>query len=354
MSAPQIAIDGFRYYVYALIDPIEYRKTGSQLLSVIYVGKGLKDRVAHHEKAEIAALEAAANTVSMAGSKADRIRFLLGSGERIPSVMLSSGIETEQDAYRVEAIAMELIGRLLRAYGQQPLGNLTPGHGQSKGLEVSGSSQIFGETSGEPLAVIPSADGDDFEWTPVWRALLASTSSRASWREVIKSKTLLVKGTAEPMLGGTHLPATDDGSLGEQDRVLWKATAITQDSEFERRGYDPDAPWTDHEARGRAARYWPIGRARMVEWLSDPSLIPEHLLLAIPGNGGTTVRYAWSIDSGGVFEYYPEMGRWGLPLGDRVLTHAALGKTLVEDKGDGARQVLAGYAAGWRILDPQI
>lgn len=128
-------------------------------------------------------------------------------------------------------------------------------------------------------------------------------------------------------------------------------TDMVPGSEFNRAGYDPDDPWSDSVARQRAYRYWPMDARRIAEWLSSPADAPQHLLLAIPGAGGrTTVRYAWELDLTGTFEYFPQTGRWGFPLGKRLQAHPALGKCLREDRGAKTVQVLQGYAAGIRVL----
>lgn len=360
MEQPEVTIDGPNYYVYALIDPLTYRQTGSQVQSILYVGKGTKNRALQHEKDELKALEKAANSIPMAGSKAERIRTILSSGERVLSIMLATGFNTENDAYRAESMAMELVDRLLRAYGREALGNLTPGHMQRQGMETgiapehgAASGQVFSDPA-RPAPSPGKESGDPFAFTPVAQALLASTAVRVDWREALASKVILVKGTAEEMVGGSHASIDDQGTLGSPYNVVWKDSNFLRGHEFTRPGFDPDDPWDDQLARERGARYWPLGKRTVTGWLDEPSTMPEHLLLAIPGNGGTTVRYAWRIDTEQPFEYYPEMDRWGVPLGDRDLAHPALGKTLTEARPGRERpvQVLANYVSGCRVLDP--
>lgn len=359
MTATQLAYDGGRWYVYALIDPIAYRKTGSQLLSVIYVGKGAKDRADQHVKDERRKLEGALATIPMSASKTERIQWLLGSGEEIPAITLASGFVDQDDAYKTEALAMELIGRLLAAHGLEPLGNTIPGHGQSAGLAVSGQPQTLGGPKGTTLTPAAVPDEPQFEMRSVQDALQASTSRRVHWRTsgVITQSTILVKGNADAIPGGSHgqLPgsALPAGLHDVADRITVLDSAYLPGSQFERSGYDPDNPWTDHEARERATRYWPFASTMVRSWLQDAEVGPVDLLLAVPGSGGTTVRYAWRIDRATRFEYFPDDRRWGLPLGRPVLDHPARGLCLVEDRGSRTGvQVLANYVAGCRLLEP--
>jgi hypothetical protein len=118
-----------------------------------------------------------------------------------------------------------------------------------------------------------------------------------------------------------------------------------------RRGWDPFDPWTDAEARERAYRYWPIAEGRVAAWLADSEHAPIALLLGVPTPGGeTVVRYAWEIEPSGTWEYYLETGRWGVPLGRRLLEHPRLGRALYEERSGKKRQVLHGYAGGIRVL----
>ena len=84
--------------------------------------------------------------------------------------------------------------------------------------------------------------------------------------------------------------------------------------------------------------------------MKTPSSGPQNLLLAVPLRGKTVIRYAWRIDHSGYWDYFPNKG-WGVPLGAREHDHPTLGHVLYEKKGGQSRQVLAGYAAGWRVMD---
>lgn len=120
--------------------------------------------------------------------------------------------------------------------------------------------------------------------------------------------------------------------------------------EFERRGWDPNDPWDDGEARERARRYWPLGDKNVLGWFESPKSIPSVLLLGIPDKGKTVVRYAWEIDPEGRWEYYPEITRWGVPLGRRIHEHRVLGRALCETRNGKRVQVLLGHLSGCRTL----
>lgn len=356
----EVAVDGGPYYVYGLIDPLEYRTHRSPLLAVFYVGKGVKSRAGQHEKDQIAALNRDWNNIAPHGSKAERIRGLISRGEQIPAIMLSTGYVNDDDAYKAETLAMTLIDRLLASHGLPPLTNNASGHGQNQGLNVIGSTV---EPNKRPAHSVPAPveriHGEpEFDWPTVAEQLKMSTSYRRPWTDVIKHSTIVVKGNADELAGGTHQPlppaqhAHDAPDFGP--RVNSFESDFLPGSETVRRGYDPDNPWDDYEARARAARYWPISAALVRDWLESPETMPTDLLLTIPATGGTTVRYAWRLDPKGHLEYYPETGRWGLPLGPRLPKHAALGVCLTErrDGRDDEVQLLMNYASGIRIVTP--
>lgn len=351
------AYDGGEFYLYALIDPRVYRQTRSQLLSIFYVGKGTKSRAEAHRKDELRDLKKARDVLQRAGSKTARIDQILGTGDEVDAIHLSGGYRNEQDAYRAEALAMELIERLLRGYKLDGLTNTAPGHGQSSGMTstITGAA-LESEAALRQLGVHDVDAEPEFAWRTVRQALQASTSRRRDWGSVITSPTILVKGSTASMDGGSHDPTAGGApawltALGDR-RVQILDADYAPGTEFERPGWDPDDPWDDLSAQLRGRRYWPIAQDRVRAWLEDPASCPSHLLLAIPGNGGTTVRYAWHVDAAGRWEYYPEIKRWGVPLGKRDFDHPALGVCLVEEKNGREQQVLQGYAAGIRVLDP--
>ena len=351
-TSSETSVDGPKWYVYALVDPLVLKQTGSQLLSVFYVGKGSKDRAEFHEKDELKAL-LTNEKIQMEGSKNERIDNILGSGERINSIVLANGFVDENDTHAAEALAMELIGRLLSAHEMQPLTNIAPGHGQSKGMEVSGDGTPINEPLlfGSATAEVGSVHEPEFEWRSVQESLRLSTSRPIEMSEVIEEKTILVKGTRDSLESGSHKPDTSLPGSHQIKPMLWEFIPGT---EFTRRAYDPVYPWNDHEARERARRYWPINEQTVLAWIDDPSTCPTTLLLAIPGSGGTTVRYAWKIDPAGQWERFREgYPRWGVPLGESDLEHPARGACLVEDRKGKTTQVLANYSSGIRVLDPE-
>lgn len=120
-----------------------------------------------------------------------------------------------------------------------------------------------------------------------------------------------------------------------------------------RPGWDPDKPWDDPDARERGRRYSQFGIDRVAGWLHNPDTMPRHLLLGVPTpSGETVIRYAWDIDPGGTWEYFPDGHQWGVPLGSRDHDHPLLNHALYETGADGqVSQVLKGRAAGWRHIE---
>lgn len=322
------------YYIYGLVDPRALRETGGDpLLSVFYVGKGKNDRWAMHERDVLNTLTREELLLERRSSKAERIRMILDRGEQVPAIRLSAGYLDDKDAYYAEALAIDTVGAVLAQAGRPPLTNATPGH--HAGFVWLRDHFVFTETVEEELRGEPPTSG-------------LPTAAPTE---------ILVKGTVEELIvPGQRV--TDPARL-PHDVAAFGARVIAlhmlDDAHPEtttRRGWDPLDPWTDLEARDRARRYWPIAPHRVATWLRNPDTMPRSLLLAIPEPGGqTVVRYAWSIDPLGTWEYYPDAGRWGLPLGDRLYEHLRLGRALYDNR-DGRRvQVLHGYASGIRVID---
>jgi hypothetical protein len=337
-GAPDAAPLGSRrpdegYYIYGLIDPVALQQTGDQLLSVFYVGKGQRSRWASHEQDVRKALATEEILLERRGSKAERIRMILERGQQVPAIRLSAGYVDEDDAYHAESLAIDTINALLVAAGRPPLTNATPGH--HAGFVSLREHFVFTEAT--ELAI----DG----------------AAGVQQRQGSGTTEILVKGASWSFIRPAQRRASPEVLPSDvtdlADRVL--AIDLLGDDHpeaFESRGWDPFDPWSDLEARERARRYWPIAPHRVRSWLLHPEQMPVHLLLGIPAPGGlTVVRYAWQIESGGIWEFYTDWRRWGVPLGKRNLDHPRLGAALYETRNGRHQQVLAGYASGIRVLD---
>jgi hypothetical protein len=321
------------YYIYGLVDPLALHQTGDPLLSVFYVGKGSRSRWVHHEAEERRALDRELR-LERRSSKAERIRMILDRGQQVPAIRLSAGYVDETDAYHAESLAIDTVNAVLTAAGRPPLTNATPGH--HAGFVWLGEHFTFTETT-------------ELDTDPV-----------SSPEQVRHATEILVKGTSDTLIRPAQrrapVDALPDYLAGFNQQVLAIDSLGGEHPEaIEIRGWDAFDPWTDLEARERARRYWPIAGQRVRSWLLEPETMPKFLLLGIPVPGGrTVVRYAWQINSQGLWDFYTDSGRWGLPLGERARAHPRLGSALYETKNGRRQQVLAGYASGIRILDASI
>jgi hypothetical protein len=326
--------DDESYYIYGLVDPLALHQTGDQLLSIFYVGKGNRTRWAHHEAEERRALNREEVRLERRSSKAERIRMILDRGQQVPAIRLSAGYLNEADAYRAEALAIDTVNATLAAAGRPPLTNATPGH--RAGFVWLGEHFTFTETTEQD--VDPAAAPD--EGQGVTEIFVKGTSDSFTRPGQRRSTAAALPDDVRDLTG--RVVAID--SLGEDHPEA-----------IESRGWDPFNPWTDQEARERARRYWPIAAYRVRSWLVEPGTLPACLLLGIPEPGGrTVVRYVWQIDPQGLWEFYVDSRRWGVPLGERVRDHPRLGSALYETKNGRRQQVLAGYAAGIRVLGASI
>lgn len=309
------------YYIYGLIDPTLRIKTKSDILSVFYVGKGKSTRIDAHQKAVLKALHKEEFLLEQEGSKSQRIHSILARGQDVETIRFSSGYVNETDAYRAESLTIDLINSLLRQANLPTLTNATPGH-HAGFLKLK---DHFNFVTSDELDI----------------SVEAATQSESF---------LLVKGTTEEMDSpGQRMLADEsiDGPLADfSDRI--RILETVSGGALPRRAWDPEDPWDDVDARERGRRYWNFSGTRVDRWLRDPGAMPTALLLGIPNRSGTVIRYAWSVEPDGTWEYFPEMKRWGVPLGKRLYDHPFLGKVLSEERDGKTVQVLAGYASGWR------
>ena len=89
---PASVAEKLGYYVYLLSDP--------NTSEIFYVGKGTGNRVFAHARDALA--------TDQDTPKADRIKRILGAGEKVATEMLRFGLD-EQTAFEVEAAAIELL-----------------------------------------------------------------------------------------------------------------------------------------------------------------------------------------------------------------------------------------------------
>lgn len=325
------------YFIYALLDPRMYRETKDDLRSIFYVGKGGGSRPHQHALGVRKALLVEEQVHERLESKAHRIHQILDRGELIPILYLAEGIVNEDDAYNAEQLAMTLIDGLLRRCGDGALTNAIPGRHQ--GIRRAGESDMGGISAWEKLLRKDNVNIGS-------RTLNLSTAGPAS--------VILVKGSRlDSAAPGQRLSRGESLPYQLQEfAASINLLEVTDDPPTHRRGWDPDDPWDDVDARERARRYWRFGRDRVADWMRDPKLLPKHLLMGVETpSAETVVRYAWDIDPTGQWEYFPDGSYWGVPLGRRNLDHPFLNRALYETKPDGREmQVLQARAAGWRHI----
>jgi hypothetical protein len=318
------------YYIYGLVDPLALHETGDQLLSIFYVGKGRRSRWADHEAGERRALIREEVRLERRSSKAERIRMILDRGQQVPAIRLSAGYLSEADAYRAEALAIDTVNAALVAAGRPPLTNATPGH--RAGFVWLGEHFAFTETTEQDVDLTAVPD----QGMGVTEIFVKGTSDSFARPAQRRAPATALPDDVRDLAGRVVAIESLDGDHPEA---------------IESRGWDPFDPWTDLEARERARRYWPIAAHRVRSWLVKPETLPACLLLGIPELGGrTVVRYAWQIDPQGLWDFYIDLRRWGVPLSERARDHPRLGSALYETKNGRRQQVLAGYASGIRVL----
>lgn len=310
------------YYVYGIIDPNElpdeHPDLAQRLGAVFYVGKGTKQRSEDHfvEARKLLENERLRQDLDEDyDKKLARIINLYNAGTPPRTEKLAAGFENEQDAYRVEAFAIETVNALRQALGREPLTNKIKGHGYA----VEEMESYIARLDIERVEVAPR-EGDGT------LALMVSTDSAG--------------------LSNSVYEYGDPNNLRPElrhhgDQIKWMEWV--EDLPL-RRGWDVHNPWSDAEARERAQKFWPLGWKNVLQWVTDPDSAPKHLLLCVKESKMTVVRYAWHIDPHGVWECYGD--RWGIPLGKPYVNHPLLNTApVINDKGamlgksDGCKQI---------------
>jgi len=305
------------FYVYLLL-----RKPVSKLgiskryepKNILYVGKGKGYRwKAHFGDAPPTTNADDTDLIVVPGAKRTAIIKALGDDptpELIEQhVLIVAGGMTENEAFRLEAIVLQLVG------GLDVTENKVLGHFSGELLVPAAEARVF--FGAEDLAV----DTWKVRGTgPLQSDLLAKRPKGAV--------VFLVKGTARSLDERVWTGSERSDRLGQ---------AVTKDDAgvppIVRRGWDPRDPWTPDEAWTRARKYWSGSAASIELWQQLISQRGGYLALLVPDprDGRSVVRDVWKLDPKGLWEDYPTFGnKFGFPSGDPVLDHPWLGKRLVE------------------------
>ncbi|WP_237197385.1 GIY-YIG nuclease family protein [Rothia nasimurium] len=297
------------YYVYGIVDPTEVDLAQApskeeQLGAVIYVGKGTGRRMDQHLKDAQYLLEYSPDSLSVAGRKLNRLAELLQAGTPPKAIKLMAGFESEVDAYRAEAFAIEAVNAIRMSMGRPLLTNAVKGHGVAMEdfnsfmdrFDVEDYITDFSYSTQSILVKIGTEDFRQYE-------NIESVLSESVRRKITESSM-------------AKIVARDYGEVLDVDR----------------RGYDINSPWSDDEARARCARYWMLGAENVASWIDNPETMPKYLLANVEDTIGSVVRYVWEIDPDGMWESYPD-SKWGVPLGDRVIEHRLLNKVIKNNNG---------------------
>ncbi|MFT3662705.1 MAG: GIY-YIG nuclease family protein [Gordonia sp. (in: high G+C Gram-positive bacteria)] len=237
-----LAMDGDRGedYVY-LLTKNPAVGTSLNLDDVFYVGKGRGLRWAQHF-AE--ARKAIARGDGRLSAKHLAIREILANTDSDDlnfedyAYIVKGGLD-EQSALTLEALTIEL----LRKAGVD-LTNIVAGHHSSAMLKPAAEVRRY--YSAEPFIVEEISAGEKSR--PSSLADFRPGGTRSG-----ESVVVVVKGSTETMA------RYEDVRTGEEGRFAGSLRAEKRNRvEGGRRGWNPDDPWTDEEARDRAEHYWPV------------------------------------------------------------------------------------------------
>ncbi len=364
------------YYIYGLSDPDQATEPNDLISSLFYVGKGTGDRLHAHIASVLSALK---NDVELGKlTNQEKVRRIIAGieGGNVPrSVKISSGYESENDAYLAESFAIELINSVLVARGLPQLTNIAKGRGRAI-MDMEEHNRFV---SAEELVLAEMISGSEKASSSLGSLAPAlSSHGAASGRD---PGAIKAAGSPDQRLGCGIKPY-----YGDADKVMESAGAEkvfsaifvkVNSDDFEalehsplrvarggsprirfmdegvpagvRRGWNPDLPWSPEQAHERAYRYWSISSDRVAQWIAKPASCPRYLVALVPDRGRSVVRYVWRVDPEGVWERYESYKRWGVPVLDPLSpehSHPLVGKIPLNENGAG---FLYGYASGVRV-----
>jgi len=278
-----------RFYVYALANS----SSGLfQSRDVFYVGKGTGRRYRSHLDE---AIRQNSLNPKLLTPKQKKI-CELPEGEYDKHVFIFASELSEEDAWTVEAALIAS----LTADGVK-LTNKVKGRHNEKVLRRVPEVRAF--IGSEPLDVEEISIGE------------LNNSSNAKLKG--KLIRILVKGTDD-----------DANRYGVKYKkqvpgvpYSAKYAEVNKKTEKKGRGWNIRDPWTDEEARERAARYWPIGRANVEAIALMQSLAKDGRLqlgLLIKDQGATVLRYLWQVDDLPWEQYEWDKQHFGFPLGESI------------------------------------
>jgi len=289
-----------RFYVYALTNSSDGR---FQSKDVFYIGKGSGHRYKDHLDAAIRQ-----NNLNPKLLTPKQKKILeLEEGEYDNHVFIFASGLSEDAALTVEAALIAA----LTADGVK-LTNKVKGYHNEQVLRRVPEVRAF--VGSEPL---------DVEEISIGELNGLSNDDLAG-----KSIRILIKGT--------DINLDDGGKVKYKGKVLGvpyraKHAEIDWETKKIRRKWDIRDPWTDKEARERAARYWTIGKTNGEAIALMQSLAKEGRLqlgLLIEDQGATVLRYLWQIDDL-PWEQYGDDNKgkrqFGFPLGESIKEDEWLG-----------------------------
>lgn len=303
----QLATAGERYYVYAL-STVPVGETFDPN-SIFYVGKGTGKRWENHFKEAQRQFSQDENgEPPELSAKFRALREILQACESHHDfenyVYIVKGGLPEKSALQLEALTIEL----LLSMGVE-LSNLVRGHHSADLLKPAAEVRRY--YGAEPMFVD-------------WIRADSITDFLAGGPRGEDTLFLAMKGSTEDM---AYLEDVDweDAVTGEADNIDGVHRVLARpDPEKIRRGWNPEDPWTDEEARERARHYWTISaeKLRTLQQIALDERLELVLLIRDPRAGQTAIRYHWQVEGEGEWlEYGTYEGEtWrreqvGIPLG---------------------------------------
>ena len=278
---------GGDYYVYALstvpavggvFDPD----------NIFYVGKGRGLRwLSHFREAQ---RDLAAGNTSRS-RKQDRIAQLLESSSgdldlEQYAFIVKGGLD-EDSAFLVEALTIEL----LRKFGVD-LTNVVAGHHAYALFKPAGEVRRY--YSAQVLDVDRVLTVDNGAGWSIGDFLPGGARAE-------DDLVVVVKGSADVLDMFVDVE-TEDCDARFSGGVVVRAGEVVESG---RRGWDPDDPWTDGEARERARHYWPVSVSTVatLQEIAREGRLRLALLVVDPRAGQSAVRYEWQVDPSGPVSY---------------------------------------------------
>lgn len=309
------------FYVYALSRvPVTAGRFNPDNIFYVGKGKGLRWQAHFAEAREAMAQKDADPEIELSAKHQEISRIIGDVGDDLvleDYAYIVRGNLTEDEAFLIEALIIKLLNR--------------------PGAELT--NKVAGQHA--ERALIPATEvrrfysAEELEVDRVRAAELKGFIPGGEWDQ--HGVCIIVKGSTADM------EEYEDIDFDAEPRFPGAAVDVGERRGV-RRGWSPDWPWEDADARERARHYWQLSvdTVKALQAIAADGRLQLAMLIKDSRAGQSAVRFVWEVDARGTWLDYGR--KVGIPLGAELPDDAWLGASLVRQE-DG-KQILEGMPNG--------